>query len=153
MTAVRPAVDDYLDLSLAEDGTVWTYRMNRTPDGCALALDARTRFASAGWFFFEDVQDILDVEFFLARFEAVLDRSSAIERTGTNITTLEITSDVSWLRVLGSTGRGSVIATGEFYEQVLRLKKFLRPRSADTYQAETSVSRLSESPPGDRTRT
>lgn len=125
MTTVRPAVDDYVDLTLSEDDTVWTYRMNRTADGCELALNARTRFASAGWFFFEDVQDTLDVEFFLSRFDAVVEGSSELERTGTNITTLEITATVSWLRVLGRTGRGAQIATCEFRDQLHRLKAFL----------------------------
>jgi hypothetical protein len=125
MTVVRPAVDEYVDLSLTEDGTLWTYRMNRTPQGCSLALNARIRFASAGWFFFEDVQDLLDVTFFLGRFDAVLGGSSELERTGTNVTTLEITPTLSWLRVLGRTGPGSLIATQEFHRQLGRLRAFL----------------------------
>jgi hypothetical protein len=125
MTAVRPAVDDYVDLRLTEDGELRTYRMNRTPEGCSLALDARIRFASAGWFFFEDVQDLLDVAFFLDRFDDVLGGSSQLERTGTNVTTLEITPTVSWLRVLGRTGAGSLISTREFHRELGRLQAFL----------------------------
>jgi hypothetical protein len=80
---------------------------------------------SAGWYFFEDVQDILDVDFFLARFDAVLGGSSVAERTGGNITNLEITASLSWLRVLGGTGRGATISTQQFRDQLRRLKAFL----------------------------
>ena len=64
--------------------------------------------------------------FFLSRFEAVLDGSSQLERTGTNVTTLEITPAVSWLRVLGRTGSGSLISTREFHRELSRLQTFLR---------------------------
>ena len=76
MTAVRPAVDDYVDLTLSEDDTV-------------------------------------------------VEGSSGLERTGTDITTLEITPTVAWLRVLGRTGPGAQISTLEFRDQLHRLKAFL----------------------------
>ncbi|MDT4921159.1 MAG: hypothetical protein QOI15_2061 [Pseudonocardiales bacterium] len=121
------SVRDVLELALTEDGVVRTYLMARTPDGCELVPGPRGRFASAGWAFFEDVQDLLDVDFFLDQFDPVLGGVRAIARTGTNITNLEITPDVSWLRMLGETGRGAAIPTGEFRDQLRCLRRFLSP--------------------------
>jgi hypothetical protein len=122
---VSNADHDYIELILIEDGVARRYRMARTVDGCELVPDAPTRLAASGWAFFEDLQDTLDVEFFLAQFDSVLDGSATTVRTGGNITNLEITRHISWLRLLGQRGRGTEIPTGEFYRQLHRLKAFL----------------------------
>jgi hypothetical protein len=119
------SVSDMLELSLTEDGVIHTYRMARTPDGCELVPGAAGRFASAGWAFFEDVQDRLDVEFFLDQFDRVLVAGASIARTGGNITSLEITTDVSWLRLIWQEDRGAEISTQEFYRQLQRVQAFL----------------------------
>jgi hypothetical protein len=99
--------------------------MVRTSDGCELVPGTAGRFASAGWFFFEDLQDVLDVDFFLERFDAVLDGRSAVVRTGGNMTTLEIRPSTSCLWTLGQRGPGAAIASAEFRQQLRRLRAFL----------------------------
>jgi len=121
------ALDDVFELTLTQDGVAHTYRMARTTDGCELVQVPSARFGSPGWAFFEDVQDRLDVEFFLDQFDRVLVGGAPIARTGGNITTLEITRGVSWLRLIWQEERGAEIATQEFHEQLHRLKTFLGP--------------------------
>lgn len=119
------AVSEFVDLTITEDGVAHTYRMARTADGCELVEDSSARLVSIGWAFFEDLQDSLDVEFFLSQFDRVLVDGAPIARTGGNITNLEITRDVCWLRVLWQQDRGAEISTQEFYRQLHRLNAFL----------------------------
>lgn len=126
------SVSDSIELSLTEDGAICTYRMARTADGCELVSGPAGPFASAGWPFFEDVQDIFDVDFFLDQFDLVLGGTRALARTGGNMTNLEITPDVSWLRMLGETGRGAAIPTAEFRDQLRLLRVWLGPGPRDS---------------------
>jgi hypothetical protein len=121
------ASNDLVELTLTQDGVAHIYRMARTTDGCELVQDPSARFGSPGWAFFEDVQDRLDVDFFLDQFDRVLVEGAPIARTGGNITNIEITRDVSWLRLIWQEDRGAEISTQEFHRQLHRLKAFLGP--------------------------